>query len=181
MTAVPTGHGGGHCSHLSRERAQFCYAKCVPSMPVPSAVPSFFVGRNKVGTRGKLRLTGPLFPPFNSKERIERMEKPQVTRARVGGGDGLSQRPCMTTDERAQIRAEAVRDTAFDIANWLEQKYPHSTSADLVRRYYLPKPDPAKELVEEWKSEVPVPLATRKDERLTMFATWLIDTGRLKV
>lgn len=80
-------------------------------------------------------------------------------------------------DERAQIRAEAIRECIDAL--------PFPGSNVLYRgalEALLPKPDPAKELVEEYERFVCGPKEELLDgvkTRLMHFTTRLIDTGRL--
>lgn len=45
----------------------------------------------------------------------------------------------------------------------------------------LPKPDPAKALVEEWQAECPIPLGQYGPATLEPFARWLIQSGKIEV
>lgn len=91
----------------------------------------------------------------------------------------------MTPDERAQIRAEAIRECIEALLNGADvpgaSKWVEVEKCGDALRALLPKPDPAKELVEEWYAD---PNGKGMSSSIDGYAVdlirWLIDTGRLK-
>lgn len=97
----------------------------------------------------------------------------------------------LTNDERAQIRAAAVRECIEALPRdhgmartqaWENGFEHHRSMSRKALCALLPTPDAAKEMVEEYRQTFtnPAIVANIMDDELA-FARWLIDTGRIKV